>query len=113
MNRHLCVCCCLLGGSGALQVCFCEKPDFITKCEDTDLHLFNNNADGNVGAWAASVLAPLDWGRHWQVYPIPDVMLTVRWVAYSHVLHMCGQCDGMYSRHYIYVTLRPLTTTKN
>ncbi|XP_011190084.1 uncharacterized protein LOC105216986 [Zeugodacus cucurbitae] len=65
----------LLGGGGALQVCFCEKPDFITKSEDTALGLFKYNAIGAIlGAWAGSVVAPLDWDRDWQAYPIPNVV---------------------------------------
>lgn len=65
----------LLGGSGALQVCFCEKPDFLTKSEETALDLFKYNALGGIlGAWAGSVVSPLDWDRDWQAYPIPNVI---------------------------------------
>ncbi|XP_037938573.1 glycosylphosphatidylinositol anchor biosynthesis protein 11 [Teleopsis dalmanni] len=65
----------LLGAGGALQVCFCEKPDFVTKSEETALHLFKYNAIGAIlGAWAGSVVAPLDWDRDWQVYPVPNVV---------------------------------------
>lgn len=65
----------LLGGGGSLQVCFCEKPEFVTKSEDTALDLFKYNAAGAIfGAWAGSVVAPLDWDREWQVYPIPNVV---------------------------------------
>ncbi|XP_067646932.1 uncharacterized protein PIG-F [Eurosta solidaginis] len=65
----------LLGGSGALQLCFCEKPDTITKSEDTAIGLFKYNALGAIlGAWAGSVVAPLDWDRDWQAYPIPNVV---------------------------------------
>ncbi|EDV97570.1 uncharacterized protein C1450.15 [Drosophila grimshawi] len=88
----------LLGGGGALQVCFCEKPDFVTKCEDTALHLFKYNALGGIlGAWAGSVVAPLDWGRDWQVYPIPNVIGALlgsalgNIYACTHVLYACGR----------------------
>jgi len=65
----------LLGGGGALQVIFCEKPEFVTKSEDTALELFKYNALGGViGAWAGSMVAPLDWDREWQVYPIPNLV---------------------------------------
>ncbi|XP_036325932.1 glycosylphosphatidylinositol anchor biosynthesis protein 11-like [Rhagoletis pomonella] len=65
----------LLGAGGALQVCFCEKPDTVTKSEETALGLFKYNAVGGIlGAWAGSVVAPLDWDRDWQAYPIPNVV---------------------------------------
>ncbi|XP_055845719.1 uncharacterized protein LOC129911802 isoform X1 [Episyrphus balteatus] len=65
----------LLGGGGSLQVCFCEKVEFLTKSEEISLDLFKYNAVGAIfGAWAGSVVAPLDWDRDWQVYPIPNVV---------------------------------------
>uniref|UniRef100_D3TKM0 Ethanolamine-P-transferase GPI11/PIG-F n=1 Tax=Glossina morsitans morsitans TaxID=37546 RepID=D3TKM0_GLOMM len=65
----------LLGAEGALQVCFCEKPDYLTKNEETAVELFKYNAlGGMLGAWAGSVVAPLDWDREWQVYPVPNVV---------------------------------------
>uniref|UniRef100_A0A2M4BXQ3 Putative ethanolamine-p-transferase gpi11/pig-f n=1 Tax=Anopheles marajoara TaxID=58244 RepID=A0A2M4BXQ3_9DIPT len=35
-------------------------------------HLKQNCIGVLLGAWSASVVAPLDWDRPWQVYPIPN-----------------------------------------
>ncbi|XP_035793678.1 phosphatidylinositol-glycan biosynthesis class F protein-like [Anopheles albimanus] len=35
-------------------------------------HLKQNCIGVLLGAWAASVVAPLDWDRPWQIYPIPN-----------------------------------------
>ncbi|XP_050091417.1 uncharacterized protein LOC126574996 [Anopheles aquasalis] len=35
-------------------------------------HLKENCVGVLLGAWCASVVAPLDWDRPWQVYPIPN-----------------------------------------
>ncbi|XP_004537684.1 uncharacterized protein C1450.15 [Ceratitis capitata] len=81
----------LLGGSGAMQVCFCEKPDTITKSEDNALGLFKYNAVGGIlGAWAGSVVAPLDWDRDWQTYPIPNVVGALLGCALGNI-YVCSR----------------------
>jgi len=65
----------ILGGSGALQLCFCEKVEYYSKSDEIALSIHKYELMGTlVGAWAASVVSPLDWDRDWQAYPIPNVV---------------------------------------
>ncbi|XP_055378419.1 uncharacterized protein LOC129610091 [Condylostylus longicornis] len=65
----------ILGGSGALQLCFCEKVEYYSKSDEISLNIHKYELMGTLfGAWAASVVSPLDWDRDWQAYPIPNVI---------------------------------------
>lgn len=81
----------LLGASGALQAVFCEKSDLLTKTEDIALDLNKHHAAGAIlGAWAGSIVAPLDWDRDWQAYPIPNVMGAVFGYGMANI-YMCSK----------------------
>lgn len=100
----------LLGGGGALQVCFCEKPDFLTKTEETALNLFKYNALGGIlGAWAGSIVSPLDWDRDWQTYPIPNVVGALMGSALGNIgnvfhISLCHLLGYMYVIVFFYIS---------
>ncbi|XP_062542623.1 uncharacterized protein LOC134210565 [Armigeres subalbatus] len=64
-----------IGHSETLQLLFTETLELRTALANGYLTLLKNNCIGVVlGAWGASVVAPLDWDRPWQVYPVPNVV---------------------------------------
>lgn len=94
----------LLGGGGALQVWFCEKPEFLTKSEETALNLFKYNAMGGIlGAWAGSLVAPLDWDRDWQAYPVPNIVGALLGSALSNIY---GCSKVLYATGKVYMNRR-------
>lgn len=50
---------------------------------------------GILGAWVASVVAPLDWDRPWQVYPIPNMLGALAGYTLSNLygllITLCGR----------------------
>lgn len=64
-----------LGPSKTLQYLFYDTFELSCRIEVSHLELLQYNALGTlIGAWAGSVVAPLDWDRDWQVYPIPNIV---------------------------------------
>lgn len=64
-----------LGASKTLQYLFYDTFELNCRLDVAHLESLQYNALGAlIGAWAGSVVAPLDWDRDWQTYPIPNVM---------------------------------------
>lgn len=64
-----------LGPSKTLQYLFYDTFELSCRIEVSHLEFLQYNALGAlIGAWAGSVVAPLDWDRDWQAYPIPNVV---------------------------------------
>lgn len=64
-----------IGHTETLQLLFTETLELRTPLANGYLKLLKNNCIGVIlGAWGASVVAPLDWDRPWQVYPVPNVV---------------------------------------
>lgn len=64
-----------LGPSKTLQYLFYDTFELSCRVEVSHLELLQYNALGTlIGAWAGSVVAPLDWDRDWQIYPIPNIV---------------------------------------
>lgn len=64
-----------LGPSGTLQYLFYDSVDLNSRNEIALLDYLQHNAVAAlIGAWCGSVVAPLDWDRAWQAYPIPNMI---------------------------------------
>lgn len=64
-----------LGPSKTLQFLFYDTFELTCGREVSHLELLQHNALGAlIGAWAGTVVVPLDWDRDWQAYPIPNVI---------------------------------------
>lgn len=64
-----------LGYAKTIQYLFYDTFELSSAFEVWQLELLQYNAFGTlVGAWAGSVVAPLDWDRAWQTYPIPNLV---------------------------------------
>lgn len=67
--------CLFLGPSKTLQYLFYDTFELNSRTDVTHLELLQYNALGTlIGAWSGSVVAPLDWDREWQAYPIPNMV---------------------------------------
>lgn len=64
-----------IGHSETWQLLLSETFELREPISNSYLTLLKNNCVGVIlGAWGASVVAPLDWDRPWQVYPLPNVV---------------------------------------
>uniref|UniRef100_A0A1Q3FDQ1 Uncharacterized protein n=1 Tax=Culex tarsalis TaxID=7177 RepID=A0A1Q3FDQ1_CULTA len=64
-----------IGYADTIRLFFSETFELRTPLANSHLTLLKNNCIGVIlGAWGASVVAPLDWDRPWQVYPVPNVV---------------------------------------
>ncbi|XP_055606375.1 uncharacterized protein LOC129754379 isoform X2 [Uranotaenia lowii] len=64
-----------LGHTETMRLLFSESLELRSSLANGYLNLLKNNCIGVIlGAWGASVVAPLDWDRPWQVYPVPNVV---------------------------------------
>ncbi|XP_035912444.1 glycosylphosphatidylinositol anchor biosynthesis protein 11 [Anopheles stephensi] len=64
-----------IGQMQTYQLLLSETLELKSPLANSYLNLLKNNCIGVIlGAWGASVVAPLDWDRPWQVYPIPNVV---------------------------------------
>lgn len=64
-----------LGPKKSLQYLFYDTFELPCHQEVEHLEFLQTNAIAAlIGAWAGSVVAPLDWDRDWQAYPIPNVV---------------------------------------
>lgn len=67
--------CLFLGPTKTLQYLFYDTFELNSRIEVSHLELLQYNALGTlIGAWSGSVVAPLDWDREWQAYPIPNMV---------------------------------------
>lgn len=75
-----------LGPSKTIQYLFYDTFELHSPSDIWQLELLQYNAFGSlVGAWAGSVVAPLDWDRSWQVYPIPNVVGAVIGFSFTNI----------------------------
>lgn len=64
-----------LGPTKTLQYLFYDSFELTCRHDVKHLELLQYNALGAlIGAWAGSVVAPLDWDCDWQNYPIPNIV---------------------------------------
>lgn len=74
-----------LGGRATWELLFCDQFELTTKTQLAYLEYLQNNAVVCLfGAWISSVVAPLDWDRDWQKYPIPNVCGAMMGMAVSN-----------------------------
>lgn len=75
-----------LRASGTLQYVFCDQFELTSKNQTAYLNMIHYNAVfALIGAWAASVVAPLDWDCAWQAYPVPNIFGAVAGYATGNV----------------------------
>lgn len=75
-----------LRASGTLQYVFCDQFELTSKNQTAYLNMIHYNAVfALIGAWAASVVAPLDWDCSWQAYPVPNMCGAVAGYAIGNV----------------------------
>lgn len=64
-----------LGTRSTMFLLSTNQLEMVTQVDDAFLKFLEGSAMGALlGAWAASVVMPLDWDREWQVYPLPNVV---------------------------------------
>uniref|UniRef100_A0A6B2EA98 Putative ethanolamine-p-transferase gpi11/pig-f n=1 Tax=Phlebotomus kandelakii TaxID=1109342 RepID=A0A6B2EA98_9DIPT len=64
-----------MGVSGSIQYLWTESLESVSKVDAAYVTLVKISAAGAMfGAWSGSIVAPLDWDRRWQVYPIPNIV---------------------------------------
>lgn len=64
-----------LGPTKTLQYLFYDSFELTCRQDMAHLELLQYNALGTlIGGWAGSIVAPLDWDRDWQNYPIPNIV---------------------------------------
>lgn len=88
-----------LGPTKTLQYLFYDTFELSCRIEVAHLEMLQYNALGTlIGAWAGSVVAPLDWDRNWQVYPIPNIVGALIGFIFANVhslllsaIHMSGE----------------------
>ncbi|XP_031618526.1 phosphatidylinositol-glycan biosynthesis class F protein [Contarinia nasturtii] len=75
-----------LGPSKTIQYLFYDSFELNSTFDIWQLELLQYNAFGTlVGAWAGSVVAPLDWDRPWQAYPIPNIVGAVLGFSFANI----------------------------
>lgn len=75
-----------LGPSKTIQYLFYDSFELNFASNVWQLELLKNNALGTlVGAWAGSIVAPLDWDRSWQAYPIPNMVGAVLGFSFANI----------------------------
>lgn len=75
-----------LGPSKTIQYLFYDSFELLSYFDVWQLELLQYNAFGALlGAWAGSIVSPLDWDRPWQQYPIPNVVGAVLGFAFCNV----------------------------
>lgn len=75
-----------LGGRSTWELLFCDQFELTSKTQVAYLEYVQNNAMVCLfGAWIASIVAPLDWDRDWQNFPIPNVCGAIMGIAVSNV----------------------------
>lgn len=78
--------CLFMGPSKTVQYLFYDTFELTSTFDVWQLELLQYNAFGTlVGAWAGSVVAPLDWDRPWQAYPIPNVVGAVLGFSFANI----------------------------
>lgn len=75
-----------LGPSKTVHYLFYDSFELTSSFDIWQLELLQYNAFGTlVGAWAGSIVAPLDWDTAWQVYPIPNVVGAVLGFSFANI----------------------------
>lgn len=75
-----------LGPSKTILYLFYDSFELNSALDVWQLELLKYNAFGTlVGAWAGSVVAPLDWDRPWQAYPIPNIVGAVLGFSFANI----------------------------
>lgn len=75
-----------LGPSKTLQYLFYDTFELNSSFDIWQLELLQYNAFGSlVGAWAGSIVSPLDWDRPWQLYPIPNFVGAVLGFTFANI----------------------------
>lgn len=75
-----------LGPSKTVQYLFYDSFELSSAFDVWQLDLLQYNAFGTlVGAWAGSIVSPLDWDRPWQAYPIPNVVGAVLGFSFANI----------------------------
>lgn len=78
--------CLFLGPSKTVQYLFYDTFELSSTFDIWQLELLQYNAFGTlVGAWAGSVVAPLDWDRPWQAYPIGNIVGAVLGFSFANI----------------------------
>lgn len=82
--------CLYLSANDALQFIFGDNFELNGKSEITFFKFIKYNGIGVlVGAWAGSIVVPLDWDRDWQQYPIPNIIGALAGLTFTN-LHCLG-----------------------
>lgn len=64
-----------VGANGTISILFTENFDLQSNLSNSYLNLLKRNSFVVIfGAWAGSVVVPLDWDRAWQNYPIGNIV---------------------------------------
>lgn len=75
-----------LGPSKTIQYLFYDTFELNSSLDAWQLELLTYNAVGTLlGAWAGSIVAPLDWDRAWQAYPIPNIVGAVLGFSFANI----------------------------
>lgn len=94
-----------LGPSKTLHYLFYDTFELSCRMEVSHLELLQYNALGTlIGAWAGSVVAPLDWDRDWQVYPIPNIVGALIGFIFANIHSLLSSA--------IHMTREPITSDK-
>ncbi|XP_055627621.1 uncharacterized protein LOC129769395 [Toxorhynchites rutilus septentrionalis] len=89
-----------IGSTNTYKLLFSETIELRTPLAQSYLDLLKDNCIGVIlGAWAASVVAPLDWDRPWQVYPVPNVVGAILGALGTNVFRFFRMvCFGFHER---------------
>lgn len=88
-----------LGSKSTWECLCCEQFELTTKAQTAYLEYVQTNAIVCLfGAWISSVVAPLDWDRDWQNYPIPNVCGAILGVSLSNAFWMVMGCGCSFLR---------------
>lgn len=75
-----------LGATKTVQCLVYETFELNVSGDSWQLKSLQNNGIGAlIGAWAGSIVIPLDWDRPWQAYPIPNVVGAVLGYTFANI----------------------------
>lgn len=75
-----------LGATKTVQYLVYETFELNTTNDNWQLKALQHNAYGTlIGAWAGSIVIPLDWDRPWQAYPIPNIVGAVLGYTFANI----------------------------
>lgn len=89
-----------LGGRATWELMFCDQFELTSSTQSAYLEYVRNNAMACMfGAWISSIVAPLDWDRDWQHYPIPNVCGAIMGTAVSNLYWLTVGIAQRFARH--------------